>query len=104
MEKKEENVVFIGGEGSGARVIHRSEKATAVANPLYLLQVKEGQWKELTEEDVKQIDPSLIKAISVLKDKEAIEKFMDYENAKNGVIVIEMKELKGLKMTAEKRK
>lgn len=91
VEKKEENVVFIGGESSGARVMHRSEKATAVANPLYL-QVKEGQWKELTEEDVKKIDPGLIKAISVLKDKEAIEKFMDYENAKNGVIVIEMKE------------
>lgn len=94
VEKKEENVVFIGGEGSGARVMHRSEKATAVANPLILLQVKEGQWKELTSEEMKQIDPGLIKAISVLKDKEAIEKFMDYENAKNGVIVIEMKELK----------
>ena len=62
-----------------------------VANPLYL-QVKEGQWKELTSEEMKQIDPGLIKAISVLKDKEAIEKFMDYENAKHGVIVIEMKE------------
>lgn len=91
VEESEEKVVVVGGDDSGVRVKHRSEKAVAVANPLYLLQNKEGQWKELTEEDVKKIDPSLIKAISVLKDKEAIEQFKGYENARNGVIVIEMK-------------
>ncbi|TXE14289.1 Spy/CpxP family protein refolding chaperone [Algoriphagus aquimarinus] len=60
---------------------------SASAQPLYYLDTKDGM-KQL--KDFSSIDPDNIESINVLKDKAAVNAFG--ENAKNGVIVIKLKD------------
>ena len=74
IEGKEQNT-----EKTELPTLNSSEK------PLYIL---EGV--EISDEEMRKIDPNTIKSINVFKDKNAIEKYGD--KGKNGVVVITKKE------------
>ena len=91
VEENEEKVLVIGGEASV--VTTKTSKTTEVANPLMLLKKKGGEIEVLAPDALKKMDPQLIQSISVLKDGESTEPYKKYGEVKNGVIVIELKEL-----------
>lgn len=100
IEENEEKVLVIGGQASV--VTTTKSKTTEVANPLILQKKKDGAIEVLPPDAIKTMDPNTIQAISVLKDKTA-EAYATYGEVKNGVIVIELKELPELNVKVKKR-
>lgn len=100
IEENEEKVLVIGGQASV--VTTTKSKTTEVANPLILQKKKDGAIEVLPPDAIKTMDPNTIQAISVLKDKTA-EAYATYGEVKNGVIVIELKELPELNIKVKKR-
>lgn len=100
IEENEEQVLVIGGQASV--VTTTKSKTTEVANPLILQKKKDGEIEVLPSDAIKTMDPNTIQAISVLKDKTA-EAYATYGEVKNGVIVIERKELPELNIKVKKR-
>lgn len=100
IEENEEKVLVIGGQASV--VTTTKSKTTEVANPLILQKKKDGEIEVLPSDAIKTMDPNTIQAISVLKDKTA-EAYATYGEVKNGVIVIELKELPELNIKVKKR-
>jgi hypothetical protein len=100
IDENEEKVLVIGGQASV--VTTTKSKTTEVANPLILQKKKDGAIEVLPPDAIKTMDPNTIQAISVLKDKTA-EAYATYGEVKNGVIVIELKELPELNIKVKKR-
>ena len=100
IEENEEKVLVIGGQASV--VTTTKSKTTEVANPLILQKKKDGAIEVLPPDAIKTMDPNTIQAISVVKDKTA-EAYATYGEVKNGVIVIELKELPELNIKVKKR-
>ena len=100
IEENEEKVLVIGGQASV--VTTTKSKTTEVANPLILQKKKDGAIEVLPPDAIKTMDPNTIQAISVLKDKTA-DAYATYGEVKNGVIVIEVKELPELNIKVKKR-
>lgn len=100
IEENEEKVLVIGGQASV--VTTTKSKTTEVANPLILQKKKDGAIEVLPPDAIKKMDPNTIQAISVLKDKTA-EAYATYGEVKDGVIVIELKELPELNIKVKKR-
>lgn len=100
IEENEEQVLVIGGQASV--VTTTKSKTTEVANPLILQKKKDGAIEVLPPDAIKTMDPNTIQAISVLKDKTA-EAYATYGEVKDGVIVIELKELPELNIKVKKR-
>jgi hypothetical protein len=100
IDENEEKVLVIGGQASV--VTTTKSKTTEVANPLILQKKKDGAIEVLPPDAIKTMDPNTIQAISVLKDKTA-EAYATYGEVKNGVIVIELKELPELNIKVKQR-
>lgn len=100
IEENDEQVLVIGGQASV--VTTTKSKTTEVANPLILQKKKDGAIEVLPPDAIKTMDPNTIQAISVLKDKTA-EAYATYGEVKDGVIVIELKELPELNIKVKKR-
>ena len=100
IEVNEEQVLVIGDQASV--VTTTKSKTTEVANPLVLQKKKDGAIEVLPPDAIKTMDPNTIQAISVFKDKTA-EAYATYGEVKDGVIVIELKELPELNIKVKKR-